>query len=119
MWLNVVLPPGSLRRSQSSGTGPSASCGILLSYLPHGGGGSEFGENSFYRAPGGKSTQQTCARCPQLRYATGKPGKVQGLDHVGIVEGTCWYRARRVSIRGKILFYLETRGTRIGGSPCG
>ena len=30
-------------------------------------------------------------------------GKVQGRDRVGIVEGSCGYRARRVSIRGKFV----------------
>ena len=40
-------------------------------------------ENSFYRAPGGKWAQETCAGCPQQRYATGEPGKVQGWDRVG------------------------------------
>ena len=33
------------------------------------------------------------------RYAKGEPGKVQGLDRVGIEE-SCGYRTRRVSIRG-------------------
>ena len=37
------------------------------------------------------------------------PGKVQGRDRVGIVEGSSGYRARGVSIRGK-LFYRETWG---------
>ena len=31
------------------------------------------------------------------------PGKVQGRDRVGIVEGSCGYRAREVSIRGKFV----------------
>ena len=79
--------------------------------------GSVFGENAFFfRAPG--CAQETCAGCPQQRYATGKPGKVQGREHVGIVEGSCGYRARGVSIRENS-FYRETRGTRLGGSPCG
>ena len=38
---------------------------------------------------------------PQQRYVTGEPGKLQGRDGVGIVEGSCGYRARGVSIRGK------------------
>ena len=37
---------------------------------------------------------------PQQRYATGEPGKVYGRDDVGIIEGSCWYRAGGVSIRG-------------------
>ena len=44
--------------------------------------------NSFYRDPGGKWAQETCAVCPQQRYATGEPGKVQGRAHGGIVEGS-------------------------------
>ena len=31
--------------------------------------------------------QETCAGCPQQWYATGEPGKFQGQDRVGIVEG--------------------------------
>ena len=38
--------------------------GIVAPFAPQ---GSVFGENSFYRVSGGKSTQQTCAGCPQLR----------------------------------------------------
>ena len=48
MWLNVVLTPGSLPRSQCSGNGPSASCGYCCPLCPAG--GSVFGENSFYRS---------------------------------------------------------------------
>ena len=79
--------------------------------------GSVFGENSFYRAPAGKSTQQTCAGRPQLRYATGEPGKVQGRDRVVIVQGFCGYRARRVSIRGTFVLSrnpgYKTRGSHV------
>ena len=37
MWLNKDLTPGSLLRSQTSGTGPSASCGYCWSLCPTGG----------------------------------------------------------------------------------
>ena len=40
---------------------------------------------------------------PQQRYIPGEPGNVQGRDRVGIVEGSCGYRARGVSIRGKFV----------------
>ena len=40
---------------------------------------------------------------PQQRYVTGEPGKLQGQDGVGIVEGFCGFRARWVSIRGKFV----------------
>ena len=36
MWLNVVLTPGSLPRSQSPGTGPSTSCGYCCRLCPTG-----------------------------------------------------------------------------------
>ena len=71
---------------------------------------SVFGENSFYRAPGGKWAQETWAGCPQQRYATGEPGKVQGLARVEIVEGFYEYPAF-----GEKLFYRETQSTRLGG----
>ena len=49
---------------------------------------------------------------PQQRYATEKPGKIHGRDGVGIVEASCGYWARGVSIRGK----FEKPAVR-GGSP--
>ena len=56
-------------------------------------------EKSFYRAPGDKWPRNTCAGCPEQLYATGEPGKVQGRDSVGIVERSCGYRTRSVSVR--------------------
>ena len=53
-----------------------------------------------------KSAQEMCAWCPQLRYAAGEPGKVQVPECVGIVEGSCGYRAPGVSDRGIFLFYF-------------
>ena len=84
---------------------------VLLSHLPHGG---LFGDNSFYRAPGGKWAQEICVGCPQQRHATEEPGKVQGRDCVGIVERSCVYLARG-SVFGENSFYRETRSTRLGG----
>ena len=40
---------------------------------------------------------------PQQRYIPGEPGNVQGRDRVDIIEGSCGYRARGVSIRGKFV----------------
>ena len=34
----------------------------------------------FYRAPGDKWVQETCAECPQQRYIPGEPDNVQGRD---------------------------------------
>ena len=71
-------------------------------------------ENLFYRAPGAKWAQETCAGCPQQRYATGEPGKVQGWDRVGIVEWSYGNWARGVSILGKFVLFTKlgykTRG---------
>ena len=74
----------------------------LLPPLPHG--MSVSGRNSFYRAPGGTWAQETCVGCPQQRYAMGEPGKVQGLDRVEIIEGSCGYRGPRDQYSGKIRF---------------
>ena len=79
-------------------SGMPRECQALLPPLPSG--RSVFAENSFYRAPGGKWAQETCAGCPQQRSTTGEPVKVHGRDRVGIVEWFCGYRARGVSIRG-------------------
>ena len=56
----------------------------IFSPMPRG--GSVFGENSFYRALAGRWAQETCAVCPQQRFITGEPGKVQGRDSVVIVS---------------------------------
>ena len=45
----------------------------------------------------------------------GEPGKVQGRDRVEIVEGSCGYRTRGVSIPGKIRF-IEKPGYKTLGS---
>ena len=45
--------------------------GIVAPFAP------VFGENLFYRAPGGKWAQETCAGCPHQQYAMGGPGKIQ------------------------------------------
>ena len=47
-------------------------------------------------------TEDLC-RVPLQRYAAGQPGEVQGRDRVGIVESSCGYRARGVSVRGKFV----------------
>ena len=74
--------------------------------------------NSFYRATGEKGAQETCVGCPQQRYATGEPGKVQGRERVGIVEGSCRYRSRRVGIQGRFVL-SRNPGYKTRGSPCG
>ena len=59
-------------------------------------------------------TGVSCAGCPQQRYTPGEAGNVQGRDRVGIVEGSCGYRARGISIRGKFVLSrnlgYKTRG---------
>ena len=47
---------------------------------------------------------------PQQRYATGEPGKIHGRDSMGIVEGSCGYRARG-AVFGVNSSYRETWGT--------
>ena len=46
---------------------------------------------------------------PQQRYATGEPGKVHGRDGVGIIEGSCGYRARGDQYSGIICFIEKPR----------
>ena len=71
-------------------------------------------KNSFYRVPGSKRAKETFAGCPQQRCTTEEAGKVQGRDRVGIVKGSCGYRTRGVSIRGK---FVLSRNPGYGGSP--
>ena len=73
---------------------------IVAPFAPR---GSVFGENSFYRAPGDEWAQETCAGCPKQQYAMGEPGKVQGRDRVCIVERSCGYQTRGVSVREKFV----------------
>ena len=49
--------------------------------------------------------------CPQQRYATGEPGKIHGQNEngVGILEASCGYRVRGVSIRGKFVLLRNLR----------
>ena len=68
----------------------------------------------FCRVPGSKWAREICAGCPQQRYTTGESGKVQGRDRKGIVEESCGYRARGVSIQGK---FVLSRNLGYGGSP--
>ena len=86
--------------------------GIVVPFAPR---GMCIRGNSFYRATGGKWAQETCVGCPQQRYATGKPGKYQGRDRVGSVEGSCGYGARRISIRGKFVL-SRNPGYKTGGA---
>ena len=78
--------------------------GIVVSFVPR---GSIFRENSFYRAPGDKWAQEIYGGCPQQRHATEEPGKIQGRDRVGLVEGSCVYLIRGVCIRGPRGQYSE------------
>ena len=57
----------------------------MLPPLPNG--GLVPGKKSIYRAPGGKLAQETCAGCPEQRFATGEPGKAQGTGPVESVFG--------------------------------
>ena len=112
MWLNVVLTAQVAHPEVKVLVRDLVRVVGFFPPLPRG--GSVFVDKSFYRAPAGRWAQETCAGCPQQRYITGEPGKVQGRDRVGIVEVSCGYRARRVSIRGKFVLSrnlgYKTRG---------
>ena len=70
-------------------------------------------EKFILSSPRGKWAQETFAICPQQRYATREPGKVQGWDRVGIVEGSCGYQVRGVSIRGKFVLARNLNDCRV------
>ena len=75
---------------------------------------SVFGENSFYQDTWGtRLGDRHVSKCssdrPKQQYATGEPGKIYGWDGVGIVEASCEYRARGVSIRGKFVLSRNLR----------
>ena len=84
MWLNVVLTPRKpIPKSKFRYGTYRCELWVLLPPLPLG--ESVFGENSFYRTPGGKWAQETSTECLQQRYAMVEPGKVQGRDRMGIL----------------------------------
>ena len=69
MWLNVFLTPGWL--SPKSKFRYGCELQVLLPPLPRR--ASVFGEKSFYRAPGCKWAQKTCAGC----LSSGTPREIQ------------------------------------------
>ena len=79
-------------------------------------GESILGKNSFFIESQGVNV--SCAMCPQQRYAKGEPSTVQGRNRVGIIEESCGYRTRRVSIGEKFVL-SKNQGTRRWGSACG
>ena len=79
MWLNVVRVAYPEVKVQVRDL--VRVVGIVAPFDPRGG-GSVPGKNYFYRVPGGKWAEETCAVCPEQRFATGVPGKVQ--------DGTVW-----------------------------
>ena len=93
------MTPGSLPVSQSSCTAPSASCGYCCALCPTR--GRYPGKIRFIEPQGVNGHRRPVSDSPQ-QYATGEPGKVQGRDRVGIVEGFCGYRARAGQYSGKI-----------------
>ena len=90
----------SLPQSQTSGTGPSASCGYCCPLCPTGVGTQ--GKVVLSR-PRGKVGRGDMCRVPLAAVRYGEPGKLQGRDRKGTVEGSCWYRAHGVSIRVKFV----------------
>ena len=58
--------------------------------------------NLWYKSTGSPHVAIRCSD-PPAAYATGEPGQVQRRDRVGIVEGSCGYRAPAVSIWGKFV----------------
>ena len=107
-------PPGSLPRSKSTGTGPSANCGYCYPLCPFG--DQYSGKICFIEKPGVQD--EGCRHVvltPQVAYLE---VKVQVRDLVRVV-GIATPFAPRGSIFGENLFYRETRSTRRGWSPCG
>ena len=72
-------PPGSLPRSQSSGTRDAVRVVGIVAPFAHG--WPVLGENSFYQAPAGKWAQETCAGFP----SSGTPRESQAKFRGGTV----------------------------------
>ena len=72
-------------------------------------------EISFYRAPGGNGTRRLVPGAP----SSGTHGSIKpssGPDRVGLIEGSCGYRARGVCIWGKFVL-SKNLGYKHWGSP--
>ena len=115
MWLNVVLTPGSLHRSQSSGTGPSVNCGFVDPFAPRRVGTRgkilliEPQEVNVHRGPvPGAPTSGT----PRESQAKFRDGAVWGLKKGPVVTGPAG------SVFGDNSFYQKNLYTRRGGSAC-
>ena len=81
MLLNTVLTPASLSRSQTSGTGPSASCGYCCPLCPDG--GRYPGKIRFIEPQGGNGSRR---RAPGAS-SSGTPRESQANFRVGTVWG--------------------------------
>ena len=66
--------------------------------------GSVPGKNSFYRGPGGKWAQETCARCPKHWYATGELRQSPGTGQCGDCIMVLWVPCLWDRYSGKLRF---------------
>ena len=88
---------------------------VGLPPLPHEGGGGQYSGRIRFIEPHGVNEHR---RIVSGTPSSGTQGKVQGRDCVGFVEGSCG-TGPAGSVFGENSLYRETRGTRLGGSPCG
>ena len=113
MWLNVVLTPRVAYPAVKVQVRDLVRVvGIVASFAQR---GSLFRENSFYRAPGGKWAQETL---PPAAVPYRGARQSLGTGPCRDCRKVLWVPGPRGSVFGENLDYRQSRGTRLGGSPC-
>ena len=94
-WLNEVLtppPPAAVGHGRARKSSRTGSCGDCRSVLWEPGLRGQYSGKFILSRNLGVATWLNVVLTPpppRQQYATEEPGKVQGRDHVGIVEGSC------------------------------
>ena len=106
LWLHVVLRlPGSLPRSLSSGTGPSASCGYCCPLCPTRG---RYLGKIFLLSPRGLMGTRGLCRVPPAAVRHGSAWKSSGTGPCWDCRRVLWGTGPAGSVSGENSFYSET-----------
>ena len=115
MFLNVVRTPGKPTPKSNLRDGTQCKFCVLLHALSDW--GPVPGENSFYRAPRENGHMRRVPGATSSCTPWESHANFQSRDRVAIIEGSCGYWARGVSIRGTFVLSRNI-GYKMGGSPC-
>ena len=113
IWINVVLTPGSLPRSQTAGTGPSASCGYCCPVCPTGG---RYTGKSRCIEPREKMGRGELHWVPPAAVRHGRARQTSGMEPCGGCRQVQWVPGPWGQYSGKIRL-IEKPGVQDEGSP--